>query len=57
MVWKNPYDPDAQITKMKDGHHLAHKAENMQDLKLARLLANLAGGLAGRRHQIRRLKR
>ena len=25
--WKHPHDPDARITKMKDGQHLAHKAE------------------------------
>ena len=27
--WQHPYDPDAKITKMKDGRtHLAHKAEH-----------------------------
>ncbi|MGD0769454.1 MAG: hypothetical protein ABSB42_14820 [Tepidisphaeraceae bacterium] len=27
--WQNPHDPDAKITKMKDGStHLAHKAES-----------------------------
>src|SRR4051794_26925904 len=31
--WKNPHDPDAEITKMKDGRtHLAHKAEHAVDL-------------------------
>src|SRR6266851_1604241 len=31
--WKNPFDPDAKITKMKDGRtHLAHKAEHAVDL-------------------------
>ena len=31
--WKNPHDPDAKITKMKDGStHLAHKAEHVVDL-------------------------
>src|SRR2546425_1754819 len=31
--WKNPVDPDAKITKMKDGRtHLAHKAEHAIDL-------------------------
>jgi len=31
--WKNPYDPDAKITKMKDGTtHLAHKAEHAVDM-------------------------
>ncbi len=30
--WKNPSDPDAKITKMKDGRtHLAHKAEHAID--------------------------
>ena len=32
--WKNPHDPDARITKMKDGRtHLAHKAEQAVDLE------------------------
>ena len=31
--WENPSDPDAKITKMKDGRtHLAHKAEHAVDL-------------------------
>lgn len=31
--WENPHDPDARITKMKDGTtHLAHKAEHAVDL-------------------------
>lgn len=31
--WENPNDPDAKITKMKDGStHLAHKAEHVVDL-------------------------
>ncbi len=31
--WHNPSDPDAKITKMKDGRtHLAHKAEHAVDL-------------------------
>ena len=31
--WENPHDPDAKITKMKDGTtHLAHKAEHAVDL-------------------------
>jgi transposase len=31
--WKNPHDPDAKITKMKDGTtHLAHKAEHAVDM-------------------------
>jgi transposase len=32
--WKSPSDPDAKITKMKDGRtHLAHKAEHAVDLE------------------------
>ncbi len=31
--WTNPHDPDAKITKMKDGRtHLAHKAEHSVDM-------------------------
>ncbi len=38
--WKNPHDPDAKITKMKDGRtHLAHKAEHAVDLETGALLA------------------
>jgi transposase len=38
--WKNPYDPDAAIAKMKDGStHLAHKAEHAVDLSSGALLA------------------
>jgi transposase len=32
--WTHPHDPDARITKMKDGRtHLAHKAERAVDLE------------------------
>ncbi len=32
--WEHPHDPDAKITKMKDGRtHLAHKAEHTVDLE------------------------
>ena len=38
--WKNPHDPDAEITKMKDGRtHLAHKAEHAVDLETGAVLA------------------
>jgi transposase len=38
--WENPHDPDARITKMKDGRtHLAHKAEHAMDLETGALLA------------------
>jgi hypothetical protein len=33
--WTHPQDPDAKITKMKDGRrHLAHKAEQAVDLEM-----------------------
>ena len=32
--WRHPHDPDAKITKMKDGRtHVAHKAEHAVDLE------------------------
>jgi transposase len=38
--WENPWDPDAKITKMKDGRtHLAHKAEHAVDLDTGALVA------------------
>jgi transposase len=38
--WKNPYDADARIAKMKDGStHMAHKAEHAVDLSSGALLA------------------
>ena len=38
--WKNPFEPDARVTKMKDGStHLAHKAEHAVDLSSGALLA------------------
>ena len=38
--WTNPSDPDAKITKMKDGRtHLAHKAEHAVDLDSGALVA------------------
>jgi transposase len=38
--WKSPTDPDARITRMKDGRtHLAHKAEHAVDLSSGALLA------------------
>jgi transposase len=37
--WKSPADPDAKITRMKDGRtHLAHKAEHAVDLKSGAVL-------------------
>src|SRR2546423_12001928 len=38
--WENPSDPDAKITKMKDGRtHPAHKAEHAVDLDTSALVA------------------
>ena len=38
--WQSPSDPDARITKMKDGRtHLAHKAEHAVDLDTGALMA------------------
>src|SRR5580765_518730 len=38
--WENPHDPDAKITKMKDGRtHLAHKAEHAVDMKTGAVIA------------------
>ena len=38
--WHNPADPDAKITKMKDGRtHLAHKAEHAIDLDSGAMVA------------------
>jgi transposase len=38
--WVNPNDPDARITKMKDGRtHLAHKAEHAVDMETGAVIA------------------
>lgn len=38
--WTHPHDPDAKITKMKDGRtHLAHKAEHAVDLSTGAVVA------------------
>jgi transposase len=38
--WMNPHDPDARITKRKDGRtHLAHKAEHAVDLETGAVVA------------------
>jgi transposase len=38
--WTSPTDPDAKVTKMKDGRtHLAHKAEHAVDLDTGALIA------------------
>jgi transposase len=47
--WQHPHDPDAQITKMKDGRtHVAHKDEHAVDLDTGAILAvTLHGGAVG----------
>ena len=43
--WTNPHDPDAKITKMKDGRtRLAHKAEAAVDLETGAVVAVTAQG-------------
>ena len=38
--WTHPHDPDARITKMKDGRtHLAHKAEHAVDMDTGAIVA------------------
>jgi transposase len=38
--WTHPHDPDARITKMKDGRtHVAHKAEHAVDLDTGAIVA------------------
>ncbi len=38
--WRHPHDPDARITKMKDGRtHLAHKSEHAVDMETGAVLA------------------
>jgi transposase len=39
-AWVHPHDPDARITKMKDGRtHLAHKAEHAVDMETGAVVA------------------
>jgi transposase len=47
--WHNPHDPDAQITKMKDGRtHLSHKAEHAVDMDSGAIMAaTIQPGAAG----------
>ncbi len=38
--WTNPHDPDAKVTRMKDGRtHLAHKAEHAVDMETGAVVA------------------
>lgn len=47
--WYNPHDPDAQVTKMKDGRtHLGHKQEHAVDMKSGAIVAvTVTGGTVG----------
>jgi transposase len=47
--WTHPHDPDARISKMKDGRtHLAHKAEHAVDMETGAIVAvTLHGGDEG----------
>jgi transposase len=47
--WYNPHDPDAKITKMKDGRtHLAHKEEHAVDMDTGAVVAvTLQGATEG----------
>ena len=47
--WYNPYDPEAKISKMKDGStHLSHKEEHAVDMDTGAVVAvTLDGGTAG----------
>lgn len=47
--WVHPHDPDAQITRMKDGRtRMAHKTEHIVDMDTGALLGvTLHGGAAG----------
>jgi transposase len=47
--WVNPFEPDAQITKMKDGStHLAHKQEHAVDMDTGAIVGvTIQGGAQG----------
>lgn len=47
--WVNPHDPEAEITKLKDGRtHFAYKAEHAVDLETGAVVAvTVDGGAAG----------
>jgi transposase len=43
--WEHPHDPEARITKMKDGRtHLAHKAEHAVDMETGAVVAVMMHG-------------
>ena len=44
--WQHPHDPDARITKMKDGRtHLAHKAEHAVDMETGAIVGVTVQGV------------
>jgi len=47
--WKSPIDPDAHVTKMKDGQtHMGHKQEHAVDMETGAVVAiTLSGGTTG----------
>ena len=46
--WVHPHDPDARITKMKDGRtHLAHKLEHAVDLETGAIVATTVQTMDG----------
>ena len=53
--WVNPYDPEAEVTKMKDGAtHLAYKAEQAVDLETGAIVAiTTHGGATGDSESVR----
>jgi transposase len=53
--WVNPHDPEAEITRMKDGcTHLAYKAEQAVDLQTGAIVAvTTHGGATGDTESIR----
>ena len=49
--WTHPQDPDAKITRMKDGRtHLAHKAGHAVDLETGAVVGVTVQGCQLRRH-------
>ncbi len=56
--WTNPFDPDAKVTKMKDGRtHLAHKAEHAVDLETGAVVRCRGPTKGTRRRSSKRLLR
>src|SRR5713101_9193042 len=53
--WVNPHDPEAEVTKMKDGTtHFAYKAEQAVDLETGAIVAvTTHGGATGDTESVR----